>query len=390
MRRAQASVDVTTTNGTASALTDFISVLQTLNFAPGETSRTINILITDDAFLENAETVNLSLSNATGATLGTPNSATLTITDNDTTIVTTNPIDARDFFVRQQYRDFLNRDPDAPGFAFWTGEYDRRVNACNTAPAAQRTGCIASARASLSLSFFLSPEFQQTGYLVYRAYDVAFARVGTPRPARGQAVSTTAVTYDEFIRSTQTIARDIIVNNAIDQTRLEANTAVFFTNFVQRADFIARFPVSQSATEYVDALFTSASITPTATERTAATTAYGGGGTAGRAAALRAVAQNDQVFQREFNRAFVLLQYIGYLRRDPDIAGYNFWLNKLDGASTAARIDPANVPNDAEAIGRIRRSEMIEAFIRSCEYQRRSGTPTTSPNDLPVATACAN
>ncbi len=90
----------------------------------------------------------------------------------------------------------------------------------------------------------------------------------------------------------------------------------------------------------------------------------------------------------EFFRRFVLLQYFGYLRRDPDLGGYNFWLNKLDAASTSTPINSANVSNDPEALGRASRAQMIESFIRSCEYQRRFGVPTTSPNDQPVSTQC--
>jgi hypothetical protein len=261
-------------------------------------------------------------------------SVTISITDDDATTATTNPIDTRDFFVRQQYRDFLNRDPDAPGFAFWTGEYDRRVNACSTITNANnRTRCVATARANISLSFFLSVEFPANRLYSSIVHTISHLGASARRvPLAGRTLSVVAVTYDEFIRDTQTIARDIIVNNVIDQTRLEANRQAYFRDFVLRADFIDRFPESQSASQFIDALFASANITPTAAERQAAVTAFGGGGTDGRAAALREIAQNnDQEFQREFNRAFVLLQYIGYLRRDPDIAGYNFWLNKLDG-----------------------------------------------------------
>ena len=68
--------------------------------------------------------------------------------------------------------------------------------------------------------------------------------------------------------------------------------------------------------------------------------------------------------QREFNRAFVLMQYFGYLRRNPDaapeatlnFAGFNFWLNKLNQFN-------------GDYIG----AEMIKAFIGSAEYRKRFG-----------------
>ncbi len=49
-----------------------------------------------------------------------------------------------------------------------------------------------------------------------------------------------------------------------------------------------------------------------------------------RAQALRAIVEQDEFANNEFNGNFVLMQYFGYLRRDPDVAGYNFWLNKLN------------------------------------------------------------
>ncbi len=386
-----ATVRYATVDGTATQTMDYITAAGILFFGAGETSKVVTVLITDDVFMESSETLSFVLSTPDGGTIATAGrTATITITDNDATTPTANPIDDVSFFVRQQYRDFLSREPDAAGFTFWTGEYNRRVNACGSiANAAQRQGCIFTARAGISLAFFLSVEFQQTGYLVYRTYDVAFARVGTPRPDRGQTISQVAVSYDEFFRDTQTIARNIVVNNAISQAQLTANTQDFYREFVQRETFTARYPIGQSATEYVDALFASAGLTPTTAERQAALTAYGSGGTQGRADALQAIAELDRIFQRDFNRAFVLLQYFGYLRRNPDIAGYNFWLAKLDAASTSTTINRMNVPNDEEAIGRIRRSQMVEAFIRSCEYQRRFGPATTSPDDRPVATACS-
>src|SRR5437660_12400013 len=81
-----------------------------------------------------------------------------------------------------------------------------------------------------------------------------------------------------------------------------------------------------------------------------------------RAQVLRAVAENQNLADAEFNRAFVLMQYFGYLRRDPnsgsdsDFSGYNFWLNKLDAFN-----------------GNFIDAEMVKAFISSAEYRQRFG-----------------
>src|SRR5207253_8912615 len=78
-----ATVDYATSDGTASERKDYERALGTLFFGPGETSRSFTIFVSDDALAEGAETLNLTLSNPSGATLGATTTATLTISDND-------------------------------------------------------------------------------------------------------------------------------------------------------------------------------------------------------------------------------------------------------------------------------------------------------------------
>ena len=80
------------------------------------------------------------------------------------------------------------------------------------------------------------------------------------------------------------------------------------------------------------------------------------GGTETRATVLRKVAESAYLNQREFNGAFVFMQYAGYLRRDADTSGYNFWLNKLNSFN-----------------GNFVNAEMVKAFILSGEYRQRFG-----------------
>ena len=100
---------------------------------------------------------------------------------------------------------------------------------------------------------------------------------------------------------------------------------------------------------------------------------FGGAGTsadnAARARALRRVAENGDFDQLEKNRAFVLMQYFGYLRRNPndphdsDYTGYDFWLTKLNNFTV-----PGHDP-----LARAQKAEMVKAFINSAEYRQRFG-----------------
>ena len=119
---------------------------------------------------------------------------------------------------------------------------------------------------------------------------------------------------------------------------------------------------------FVDMLFANAGVIPSSSDRAAAVAEFNSAAnttdTAARARALRLIAENSTLQQQEFNRAFVLMQYFGYLRRNPNDApdvnfdGYNFWLNKLNQFN-----------------GNFVNADMVKAFIKSTEYRRRFGPP---------------
>jgi len=259
-----------------------------------------------------------------------------------------NPVDSSDFFVRQQYVDFLNREPDASGFAFWQNE----INSCGT-----DAQCILLKRTNVSAAFFLSIEFQQTGYLVYRTYKAAYGNIsGAPVPLR----------FNEFLPDTRQIGNGVIVdpNSTAWQQILETNKQNYFNTFVQTQRFVQAYPTSLTAQQFVDKLYTNAGLAPaTAPNRGAAIGELTApADTAARGRALRLVAEDPMLEQQEFNRAFVLMQYFGYLRRNPDDApdsnfdGYNFWLDKLNQFN-----------------GNFVNAEMVKAFLVSTEYRRRFG-----------------
>jgi hypothetical protein len=341
----------TLNTGLASSRCDFGLTLGTLRFGATESQKTFIIPITQDSNTEGPEmfTVNLSKLSGSGASFGSPSSATVTISDGTTTLPP-NASDDTEAFVRQQYRDFLNREADPAGLAFWTAEID------NCTPKPQ---CTAVKRINASAAFFLSIEFQTTGNLVRNFYVVALDRPATNNmPA-----------FDEFERDTQAMQRGVIVdpNNNAWETVLNNNRDAFMRDFVTRTEFIGLYPTTDTPTQYVDKLYLHAGITPTADERGAAIAEFGNATTAAdagaRGRALLDVTQNTTLRQREINRSFVQMQYFGYLRRNPndapdgDFAGFDFWLTKLNQFN-----------------GNFQDAEMVKAFISSGEYRRRFGS----------------
>jgi hypothetical protein len=167
----------------------------------------------------------------------------------------------------------------------------------------------------------------------------------------------------------------VIVGNFGWEVLLEANRQAFLEEFVSRPEFISAFPQGSNAFTFVDTLFANEGVVPTTNERQSALNAYGTGNTLGRAAALKSVAESDTVFDKQYNSAFVLMQYFGYLRRDADdapdnnFAGYDFWLNKMNQFSVAGE----NVRDPSVALNRVKRAEMVKSFIVSGEYLGRFG-----------------
>jgi hypothetical protein len=341
------SVPCSATTGAALDRCDFTKALGRLVFAPGETEKTINVLIGDDSYIEGSETALIRLSSVigTGVTLGSRTVATLEITD-DAQESAANPIDDSGRFVRQHYQDFLNREPDAAGLAFWTHEIEQ----CG-----QDSQCRDVKRINVSAAFFLSIEFQETGYLVYRLDKVAFGNISTVKPV--------PLTLTEFLSDTQSIGQGIVVGADGWQQKLEDNKRSFVDAFVLRSRFLTRYPTATTAEVYVDSLNSNAGGALSQEERDGLVNDLKIGAKT-RAQVLRAVAEHPSVVRRETNRAFVLMQYFGYLRRDPDaapetnrdFAGYNFWLGKLN-----------------EFNGNFVKAEMVKAFLASDEYRHRFG-----------------
>jgi len=339
--------------GQASSRCDYIETSGTLTFAPGETSKDIVVFIVNDSYMEDSEFFTLRLSNVTGGTIGINTSSRVTITDNDPANGP-NAIDNANFFVRQHYIDFLNREPDTAGFNFWTNQ----INSCGA-----DAQCIELKRINVSGAFFLSIEFQETGYLVYRVHKSAFGNFIIPTASPPE--QPVPIVLSDFLRDTQKIGQGVQVNVGNWEQQLEANKQAYMLAFVQRPDFISAYPNGMSPSDFVTQLSNRAGagvLSPA--EQTNLISMFGGSTSDVniRAQVLRAVAEDSTLRDAEFNKAFVLMQYFGYLRRNPDefpdatFAGLNFWLGKLNQFN-----------------GNFINAEMVKSFLVSGEYRQRFG-----------------
>jgi len=305
-----------TFNGIASSRCDYATSARTLQFAPGEITKAIFIPLVDDSYAEGNETFNITLSNPSGENLGPVSTATITIIDNDA-VSGSNPIGQTPFFVRQHYIDFLGREPDSFGFKGWQDI----LNNCT----AGDTRCD---RIEVSAGFFRSPEFQERGYFTYRFYSVALGR----KP-----------NYSEFMPD---IAK---VSGFLTEAEKEANKVAFVDEFMQRTEFRNRYDAQATPTAYVDALLATAGL-PNHPSR-AGWVAGLANGQLSRARVLRELAESAEAYDKFYTEAFVVMQYFGYLRRDPD-SFYLQWIVIMNQ-------DPLNYRN------------MVNGFVNSTEYRLR-------------------
>lgn len=243
-----------------------------------------------------------------------------------------NSIQERCFFVAQHYRDFLGRDPDGGGLAYWTNE----IAQCGADPQ-----CLEVKRINVSAAFFLSIESRETGYFVYRMYR---ATLGRPP------------TFAEFGPDSSQVGRNVVVGSTDPWgTRLEGNKLQYTMTFLNRADFQARYNGLTNA-QFIDKLFETEGITPTESERNNLINSLNCTPPTcdTRWNVVKKVVENRAFDRKVFNEAFVTMQYFGYLRRDPDSQGFQFWLNKLNQFN-----------------GNYIEAEMVKAFLDSDEYRHR-------------------
>ena len=239
-----------------------------------------------------------------------------------------NAIDTAEYFVRQHYLDFLNREPDEAGFNFWSDQ----ILACGSDQA-----CIEARTINVSAAYFLSIEFNMAGGLVDGLYRASFGR---------------APLYAEFMADSQTVGRNVRVGSDDWMSQSATNRRAFIADWVQRAEFRAAYD-GLTNEAYVDTLISHTGVSFAATERNALVNALNNSSRT-RSDVLTQIVDNEGFISAKRNEMFVMMEYFGYLRRDPDAAGYQFWLNKLNQFG-----------------GNFEAAEMVKAFITSPEYRHR-------------------
>ena len=291
-----------------------------------------------------AETFTLSLSNPVGMSLGSSPTTTITIVDNDQTA--SNPFGNNSFFVRQQYLDFLLREPDPSGFNDWLSV----LNNCQPNQGGLGSGP-ACDRVHVSSGFFRSTEFGERGYWSYRYYHAALGR----RPQ-----------FAEFVPDMRRLS-------GLTPDEEEAQRTAFVADFMQRGEFVALYgglTTAANAAQFIVKLEQTAQVT---LPETVPPTQPGQPPQYGRseliqkmqsgqftaAQTLCAFIEQKVVFDAFYYRAFVTMQYFGYLRRDPELAGYEDWLDVLTNGRGSI------LPGDFR--------HLIFGFIYSDEYRQRFG-----------------
>ena len=308
----------TLANGKGSERCDYVTSIGTVRFAAGETAKIVTIPIIDDVLLEGNETFTFTLNGASGGSLASPSTATVTIVDNDFLTPTSNPIDGVEFFIRQQYLDILNRQPDPTGLQNWINTLAPCPNGGFGEPPTSNCD-----RLHVAAGFFQSDEFLNRGYWAFRFYMVSYNQ----RP-----------TYAQFIPD---MAQ---VGGPKSPAEEEASKVVFADAFVQRPEFTARYG-TLTGQALANAVLQTAGLPSSTFTVTAGMT---------KGQILRGIVETAAVANRFLTEGTVSIQYFGFLRRDPDTTGYQNNVNTLNA-------NPNNLWH------------MIFIFIYSTEYRGRFG-----------------
>jgi hypothetical protein len=324
------TVEFFTVDGSAEQITDYTVSCGLVVFASGEGLKTIRVLVNEDTYVEGEESLSVSLRNPIGAVLGTPSTSTVQILDDDLNAPRENPIDTSVGLVTQQYHDYLNREGDLAGIAYWAHE----IESCGNDQV-----CINERRTRVADAFFVESEFQNKGGFLQRVYKAAFD---------------SPPSYALYMR-------DLGQLNGANSSQYKSE---FLDRFVSTPEFNSRYPSTVTPANYVDSLNANTGNSLVQSERDALVDGLINGRET-RATVMRGVAEHPLFVERRYNPSFVLSLYFSLLRRDPDAGGFQFWLEKIE-------LFP---PHSGEG-----QHSLFCAFLTSREYQMRFSSVVTRSN----------
>lgn len=183
-------------------------------------------------------------------------------------------------------------------------------------------------------------QFPVVAYKLYRLYIVAYARTAR---------------YDEFIPDLRRLGRELYPGNPPWPETLKRNERTLCDEWVERPDFRERYG-NMSPVQYVSALYANAGLPQSGPEQSALSSALTEGRET-RATVLQGISADRRLFSREYNAAYILCHYFGFLKRNPDddpdhnLTGYDFWRQQLDRTRDYRQV--------------------TRAFLESGEYKRR-------------------
>jgi hypothetical protein len=307
--------------GIASRKCDYHIAVGRLRFAAGESTKQILVSILDNAYSKGTLTFNITLSNPTGATLGTPITATITINDNG--VGGANPIDGTNFYVRQLYVDLLSREPDPAGWNGWINRIDLCGQAGQAPPPCDRVTVGGD-------GFLRSTEFFDREFFVLRLYRAGLGRI--PQ-------------YSE-------VGDLAYVSGFLSSSDLELNKQELVADIMARSEFSTKYN-GLGNLSFVDTLLQTANVSVPQSVHDAWVNNLNNSSET-RAQVYRELSERQEVSDKYLHEAQVVSAYYGFFSRNPDGAAYSSYLPRLDS-------------------GQITLGDLANAFVNSLEYRQRFG-----------------
>ena len=215
----------------------------------------------------------------------------------------------------------MEREPDQGGWDYWTSV----IQSCGN-----NAKCLQEQRAKVSAAFFVEKEFQETGFFIFRLYKAALGR---------------APSYEEIKSDRPKLAgsRD-----------LKAAKRTFVESWVKRPQFTRLYASNLTTEQFVEALLKNIQATSDVRlDDLRPRLIAEPGNDMGRTRIVQALAEDETFARHEYERAIIFMQYVAYLKREPDTKGLSFWTDVL------AKQQSNNY------------YLMVKAFIDSKEYRSR-------------------